>query len=128
MSDQTAPDSAHARACDAVERALATMFGETWLERCDWCCFPLDPEGKMCRADNCSMRPRPLRPDVEQRQLLRAALPVLRATVLRAGRIEAALRDALAAWTFDAAQAPTHTWHDREDWIARNREALEELR
>ena len=31
-----------------------------WDEsRCRVCGFSLDPEGKMCRVDNCSMRPRP---------------------------------------------------------------------
>lgn len=38
----------------------------------------------------------------------------------RAGKIEEALRDAVRGWSFNDAQQPTHTWHDREDWYARH--------
>lgn len=38
----------------------AKVLGITWDEsRCRVCGWTLDPEGIMCRADNCSMRPRP---------------------------------------------------------------------
>lgn len=39
----------------------------------------------------------------------------------------AALRDALANWTFDRHQGHTHTWHDREDWKERHAEMLKRV-
>lgn len=53
------------RSASAIEKLMD-------LSRCDWCGWPLDPEGKMCRADDCSMRPRPTRDDTELRQAVRA--------------------------------------------------------
>lgn len=61
---------------------------ETWRDRCDWCGWPIDPEGKWCRADDCSMRPRPKRDDTDLRQECRHAEAALRAA--------AAERDQLA--------------------------------
>ena len=38
-----------------------------------------------------------------------------------------ALRDANASWSFSDGQAHTHTWHDKADWMERNRGALASL-
>lgn len=57
---------------------------ENWRDRCDWCGWPLDPEEKMCRATDCSMRPRPERADTALRQECRKAeaeLAALRSAV-----------------------------------------------
>lgn len=39
-----------------------------------------------------------------------------------------AIRDAATEWSFDARQQPTHTWHDRENWMERHAAAIEKAR
>lgn len=75
------------------------------LDRCDWCGWPLDPEGKMCRADNCSMRPRPTRDDTELRQEVRALL----AAAERVASLECLVSRLLAA--LQRTRVVDSSWH-----------------
>lgn len=55
-----------------------------WLDRCDWCSWPLDPNGGGgCVPGNCSQRPMPRRDDSEIREDFRSLLAFIESDACR---------------------------------------------
>ena len=80
-------------------------MSENWRGRCDWCDWPLSPDGASgCTAVNCSQRPlAPLTPTGEARQACRVLEQQLTASSSRIAELEAELKRAREA--LESAQA-----------------------